>query len=35
MEVLYTNKHEGLAQLGEHLLDVQGVMGSSPLVLTI
>lgn len=27
--------HECLAQLGEHFLDVEGVMGSSPLALTI
>ena len=26
---------ECLAQLGEHFLDVEGVMGSSPLALTI
>ena len=26
--------HECLAQLGEHFLDVEGVMGSSPLALT-
>ena len=27
--------HECLAQLGEHFLDVEGVMGSSPLALTV
>lgn len=27
--------HECLAQLGEHFLDVEGVMGSSPLALTL
>ena len=26
---------ECLAQLGEHFLDVEGVMGSSPLALTV
>ena len=31
----YRNGDEGLAQLGEHFLDVEGVMGSSPLLLTI
>ena len=25
---------EGIAQLVEHLLDVQGVIGSSPIILT-
>ena len=28
-------QHGDLAQLGEHFLDVEGVMGSSPLALTI
>ncbi len=32
--VLLTS-YECLAQLGEHFLDVEGVMGSSPLALTI
>ena len=26
--------NEGIAQLVEHLLDVQGVIGSSPIILT-
>ncbi len=32
---LLSSKYECLAQLGEHFLDVEGVMGSSPLALTI
>ena len=32
MIVLFSN--ECLAQLGEHFLDVEGVMGSSPVALT-
>ena len=31
----YRQAHECLAQLGEHFLDVEGVMGSSPLALTL
>ena len=32
--VLLSSNYECLAQLGEHFLDVEGVMGSSPLALT-
>ncbi len=43
MKIPLTNTHpsviiqyanEGIAQLVEHLLDVQGVIGSSPIILT-
>lgn len=32
--VIIQYANEGIAQLVEHLLDVQGVIGSSPIILT-